>query len=71
MKMKKGDWVYTRRFEKVQIEEVFETMDQAFSAGYKVIAYSQLDNYVVVGKNIDKYEMVFAAYKKAESIEQK
>lgn len=62
--MKKGDWVNTPRFLNVEIDEVFESQEGAFKAGYKEPTYYQSDEYDVLGKSLDIYHMVFAAVKK-------
>lgn len=62
--MKKGDWVDTPRFLKVEIEEVFENISQACNAGFKEPTHYQSEEYEVLGKSLDMYHMVFAAVKK-------
>lgn len=62
--MKKGDWVDTPRFLKVEIEYVFESASQAYEAGFKEPTHYRSDDYDVLGKSLDIYHMVFAAVKK-------
>lgn len=61
--MKKGDRVYTPRFCNVTIKEVFESESEARENGYTEPTYYKGD-YVVLGKSIDMYHMVFAAAKR-------
>ncbi len=61
--IKKGDMVYTQRFLNVRIEEVFDTKEEAFAAGYNEPTYCQIEGYDVRGKSIGINRMIFAAYK--------
>lgn len=62
--MRKGDWVDTPRFCKVQIEKVFRSQQNAAKAGFTEPTHYRDYEYGVVGKSIGQYEIVFAAYKK-------
>lgn len=62
--MKKGDWVDTPRFLKVQIEEVFSSVTEARQNGYTEpthYKWQHNDGFDVLGKNIDRETMQFAA----------
>lgn len=61
--MKKGDYIYTPRFCTVQIEKVFRSRENAVKAGITEPTYYR-GEYEIVGKSQNRYEMVFAAYKK-------
>lgn len=60
-----GDRIYTPRFCTVRIKEIFESREAARENGYKEPTYYD-DNteWGVVGKSLDMYHMVFAAYRK-------
>lgn len=62
--MKPGDYVNTPRFCTVKIERVYENRDAAASAGYNEPTYYENADYGIVGKSIDQYHMVFAAFTK-------
>lgn len=64
--MKTGDRVYTPRFCNVQINEVFDSRESCFKAGYIEPTYYN-GEYDIRGKSIDMYHMVFAAYRKEEA----
>lgn len=61
--MKKGDYVYTPRFCTVKIEKVFKSRENAVKAGFVEPTHYRGD-YAVVGKSLNQYEMIFAAYKR-------
>lgn len=62
--MKKGDWVNTPRFCKVQIEKVFRSEETARKTGFREPTYYCDCEYGILGKNTGINEMTFAAYKK-------
>lgn len=62
--MKKGEMVYTPRFEKVEIEKVFRCEENARKAGFNEPTHYKNDEYGILGKNLNRYEIIFAAYKK-------
>ncbi|MEG1884522.1 MAG: hypothetical protein RR224_12525 [Clostridia bacterium] len=62
--MKKGDWIDTPRFCKVQLDKVFQNEANAKKAGYTEPTHTRITGYEIVGKSIDMYHMTFAAYKK-------
>lgn len=65
--MKKGNWVQTPRFLGVRIEKVFREKDTAIRAGFTEPTYycgPESDRYGILGKSLDMYHMVFAAYRK-------
>lgn len=64
--MKKGDWVNTPRFCMVQLEEVFQSKEDAIKAGYTEPTYAEYDGFGILGKSIDLYHMRFAAYRERE-----
>ena len=60
--MKKGDWVDTPRFCKVEILKVFRSKKNAFKAGYTVSAdYRGSSGFSVYGKMVGVNRMNFAA----------
>ncbi len=68
--MKKGDYVQTRRFGRVKIEEVFETERMARGNGFtETTHYWDDPEYGVYGKSLDMYHMEFAAFKKPAPME--
>jgi len=62
--MNKGDRFYTPRFCTVRIEEVFPNREEAAMAGYKEPTYWEDPEWEIVGKSLDVYHMLFAAYHK-------
>lgn len=63
--MKKGDMIYTPRFCTVEINEVYDDDRKAYMDGYKEPTHYNKDpEYDVMGKNIGKNRMVFAAVRK-------
>lgn len=62
--MKKGDWVDTPRFCKVQIEKVFRCEETARKHGFTEPTRFKNNEYGVLGKPLDRYTMIFAAYKR-------
>lgn len=62
--MKKGDYIYTPRFCRVQIEEVFESKQEAYKAGFTEPTYYRDSDYGILGKSLDLHHMIFAAYRK-------
>lgn len=62
--MKKGDWVDTPRFCKVQIEKVFRSAETARKHGFTEPTHYKGDEYGILGKPLDMYIMIFAAYKR-------
>ncbi len=64
MKIKKGDWVVTPRFLKVRIEKVFQREETARKYGFTEPTHYRDDEYGILGKSLDLYHMIFAAYKK-------
>ena len=66
--MKKGDWVDTPRFCKVQIEKVFKASETARKYGFLEPTHYKDNQYNIWGKNIGENCMVFAAVQKAPLI---
>lgn len=64
--MNVGQWVQTPRFCGVRIKEVFSSEADARAAGYTEPTYYQGAEYGVLGKSLDLYSMVFAAYRKGQ-----
>ena len=65
--MKKGDYVYTPRFLRVKIEEVYNSETEARQAGYTETTHYWNDpEYGVYGKTLDMYHMQFAGFRKCE-----
>lgn len=62
--MKIGDWIYTPRFCKVRIDEIFDTIAKAYKEGYTEPTHYIDTEYKILGKSLDGYHMVFAAAKK-------
>lgn len=63
--MKKGDYIQTRRFGKVRIEDVYDSEFKARMAGYtETTHYWDDEDYGIYGKSLDMYHMVFAAFRK-------
>ena len=63
--MKKGDYVNTRRFGKVKLEEVYSSESEARMAGYtETTHYWDDPEYGVYGKSLDMYHMIFAGFRK-------
>ena len=58
--MKIGDFVYTPRFCTVRIDAIFATMALAHAAGFSEPTYYK-GEYIIMGKVLDMYSMVFAA----------
>lgn len=62
--MKVGDQVYTPRFCTVTIKEVFESVEDAWKAGYvEYTDYRGDPGWGVRGKSLDMYHMEFAAFR--------
>jgi len=63
-RIKKGDYIETPRFLKVQIQKVFKSEANARKAGY--YQPTHYDNYMygIFGKHIGVNRMIFAAYEK-------
>ena len=65
--MKKGEYVQTRRFGRVKIEEVFNSEFDARMAGFtETTHYWDDPDYGVYGKSLDMYHMVFAGFRKEQ-----
>lgn len=62
--MKKGDWIYTPRFCRVQITKVFRSEETARKFGFTEPTHYRDFEYGICGKSTRKNEMIFAAYKK-------
>ncbi len=63
--MKKGDFVQTRRFGKVRIEDIYDSEFKARMAGYTETTHYWDDvDYGIYGKSLDMYHMEFAAFRK-------
>ena len=63
--MKKGDYVYTPRFSRVLIEEVYNSESEAYQNGYtETTHYWDDPEYGIYGKSLDMYHMEFAAFKR-------
>ena len=61
--MKKGQHIYTPRFCTVQIGRICNSQEEAQAAGYTEPTCYR-GEYEVVGKSLDMYHMVFAAYRR-------
>ncbi len=61
--MKKGDYIYPPRFCGVRIEKVFRSEENARKAGFTEPTHYEGPTHGILGKSIDAYHMVFAAYK--------
>ena len=61
--MVKGDYIYTPRFSRVRIAEVFENMEIAKANGYTEPTHYE-GEYDVLGKSTGIDRMVFCAVKK-------
>ena len=61
--MKIGDSVYTPRFCTVRIDAIFATIAEAHAAGFSEPTYYE-GEYIILGKSLDMYSMVFAAIPK-------
>lgn len=62
--MKKGDWVDTPRFCKVQIEKVFKCEKTARKFGFIEPTYYKDWEFGILGKSTGPDTMIFAAYKR-------
>lgn len=65
--MKKNDLIQTKRFLGVRIQKVFRTEANARKAGFTEPTYydgPESDRFGVLGKSLDLYHMIFAAYRK-------
>jgi|LSQX01.1.fsa_nt_gb hypothetical protein len=62
--MKKGDYVYTPRFCKVMISEVYESSDKACSDGFTEPTHYDDEHWHIRGKSTGINRMIFAAIKK-------
>lgn len=62
--MKKGDWIETPRFLKVQIEKVFSSNERAFKEGFTEPTHYNNSGYDIRGKHTGINRMIFAAIKK-------
>lgn len=62
--MKTNDRIRTPRFGIVQIREMFATEKELRAAGYTETTHYQDAEYVVLGKSLDMYHMLFAAARK-------
>lgn len=65
--MKKGDWVETPRFCKVQIEKVFRDTKTAYKYGFREPTHYESSDYAVLGKSTGLNTMIFAAARKPRS----
>ncbi|MCM1191056.1 MAG: hypothetical protein NC548_55075 [Lachnospiraceae bacterium] len=59
--MKVGDYIFTPRFCFVRIENIYLSEELLEKAGYTEPTYCQNDDYVIRGKSIDMFHMLFAA----------
>lgn len=62
--MNAGDYVYTPRFLRVKIEEVFDNCEEASKQGYTEPTHYKGEDFDILGKGLDCYHMQFAAVKK-------
>ena len=62
--MRVGEYVDTPRFCKVEIAHIYEDERAAREDGYTEPTYYENPAYGVRGKSLDRYHMLFAAYKK-------
>ena len=67
--MQAGDMVRTPRFCTVIIEEMFDNETQLREAGYTEPTHFWSNNYVVLGKSLDKFHMTFGTAKKQKNNE--
>ena len=58
-----GDFVFTPRFCRVQIKEIFESRDIARENGYVESTHYRKEGYEILGKSVGVNRMVFAAVK--------
>ncbi len=59
--MKIGDYVRTPRFCTVKISAIFSDKIEAYKCGYTEPTYYKGSDYIILGKSVDMYSMVFAA----------
>ena len=64
IEIKVGDWIDTPRFLKIQIDEVFESSEEAYKAGYHEPTHTRIPGWDIEGKNTGEYSMTFAAVRK-------
>ena len=62
--MKKGEWIETPRFLKVQIEKVFNTIQEAYTEGYTEPTHYNSPDFDIKGKHTGINRMIFAAVRK-------
>ena len=62
--MQIGDYVNTPRFCKVRIDAIFADENEARKCGYTEPTYYKGSDYIVLGKSLDMYSMIFAAIPK-------
>lgn len=62
--MKVNDYVMTPRFCTVRISEIFENKRDAVEAGFEEPTYYTDSEFGILGKSLDMYHMIFAAYRK-------
>ena len=62
--IKKGDFVDTPRFCKVEIEKVFTSRETAARQGFREPTHYQGSGYEILGKHTDSNHMIFAAVKR-------
>ena len=63
-----GDYVRTPRFCTVKIDAIFSKEQEARSCGYAEPTYYESTDYIVLGKSLDIYHMIFAAVPKSLSV---
>ena len=59
--METGKYIYTPRFCRVKIKEIFDSPREAMEAGYTEPTHYHKDGWTVLGKSLDMYHMEFAA----------
>ena len=60
-----GSYVQTPRFCTVRIDAVFSEEQEARSCGYTEPTHYRGADYIILGKSLDMYHMIFAAVPKA------
>lgn len=62
--MKKGDFITTPRYGEIRLQAVYESLEEARKAGYKEDTWYKDPAYGILGKDLGKDLMAFAAYKR-------
>ena len=62
--MRKGDFIATPRYGEIHLQAVYESLDEARKAGYKLDTLYKDPAYGILGKDLGMELMAFAAYRK-------